>query len=125
MPIGKNSIKRVTNNGYSKVKAEAPDMENSTVVTEKPAEPQKQEAPKAKKSSPKKASSPKAEPKAKAEKPKTEPKTTKAKAPKKSMESEPDLAPVKTLEKITSTQNEEEKDDSYVNIGGKMPYYLL
>ena len=34
MPIGKNSLKRVTNNGYSAVKTAAPDMENSTVVTE-------------------------------------------------------------------------------------------
>ena len=33
MPIGKNALKRVTNNGYSNVKATAPDMENS-VVTE-------------------------------------------------------------------------------------------
>ena len=31
MPIGKNSIKRVVNNGYSKVSTSAPDMENSTV----------------------------------------------------------------------------------------------
>jgi len=34
MPIGKNALKRVTNNGYSKVVTEAPDMENSTHVTE-------------------------------------------------------------------------------------------
>ena len=33
MPIGKNALKRVTNNGYSSVKSTAPDMENS-VVTE-------------------------------------------------------------------------------------------
>ena len=32
MPIGKNAIKRVENNGYSKVKTAAPDMENSTVI---------------------------------------------------------------------------------------------
>lgn len=32
MPIGKNAIKRVENNGYSKVKTEAPDMENSHVI---------------------------------------------------------------------------------------------
>ena len=32
MPIGKNSIKRVKNNGYSSVKTSAPDMENSTVL---------------------------------------------------------------------------------------------
>ena len=31
MPIGKNSLKRVTNNGYSNVTTSAPDMENSTV----------------------------------------------------------------------------------------------
>ena len=38
MPIGKNSIKRVANNGYSAVKTTAPDMENSVIVTpeEKP-----------------------------------------------------------------------------------------
>lgn len=36
MPIGKNSIKRVANNGYSAVKTEAPDMENSTELTEEP-----------------------------------------------------------------------------------------
>lgn len=33
MPIGKNALKRVTNNGYSKVVSEAPDMENSTHAT--------------------------------------------------------------------------------------------
>ena len=31
MPIGKNSLKRVTNNGYSQVATSAPDMENSEV----------------------------------------------------------------------------------------------
>lgn len=32
MPIGKNSIKRVNNGGYSNVRTSAPDMENSTVL---------------------------------------------------------------------------------------------
>ena len=32
MPIGKNAIKRVENNGYSNVKTTAPDMENSNVI---------------------------------------------------------------------------------------------
>ena len=32
MSIGKNALKRVENNGYSKVKSSAPDMENSEVV---------------------------------------------------------------------------------------------
>ena len=32
MPIGKNAIRRVENNGYSKVESSAPDMENSHVI---------------------------------------------------------------------------------------------
>ena len=32
MPVGKNALKRVTNNGYSKVNVSAPDMEHSEVV---------------------------------------------------------------------------------------------
>ena len=32
MPIGKSAIKRVADNGYSKVNTAAPDMENSTVI---------------------------------------------------------------------------------------------
>ena len=32
MPIGKNAINRVKNNGYSNVKTSAPDMENSSVI---------------------------------------------------------------------------------------------
>lgn len=42
MPVGKNSIKRVQNGGYSNVKSEAPDMLNSeiaedaTVIEKKP-----------------------------------------------------------------------------------------
>lgn len=32
MSIGKNAIKRVENNGYSKVQTSAPDMENSNVI---------------------------------------------------------------------------------------------
>ena len=33
MPIGKSAIKRITNNGYTNTKTTAPDMENSTVLT--------------------------------------------------------------------------------------------
>ena len=39
MPIGKNSIKRVSNSGYSSVRTEAPDMENSTEIKEVPCTP--------------------------------------------------------------------------------------
>ena len=37
MPVGKNALKRVTNNGYSKVAVSAPDMEHSEVVETKEA----------------------------------------------------------------------------------------
>ncbi len=36
MPIGKNALKRVSNNGCSKVSVSAPDMEHSTVVEPMP-----------------------------------------------------------------------------------------
>lgn len=32
MSIGKSALKRVENNGYSKLKTEAPDMQNSHVI---------------------------------------------------------------------------------------------
>ena len=64
MSIGKSAIKRVENSGYSKVKTEAPDMQNSHViaapaeeVTEKLIAPI--EAKKAAKKTTKKASAPK------------------------------------------------------------------
>ena len=38
MPVGKNALKRVSNNGYSKVNTSAPDMEHS-VVADPVAEP--------------------------------------------------------------------------------------
>ena len=73
MPVGKNSLKRVTNNGYSKVTTAAPDMDNSVVVTpEEPkeqikvvelkVEPKKNTAPKTKKSATPKPKTVKAEP---------------------------------------------------------------
>lgn len=54
MPIGKNSIKRVKNSGYSNVKTSAPDMENSTVVANPSPEVIEKMIPSAKKLSPKK-----------------------------------------------------------------------
>lgn len=53
MPVGKNSIKRVSNNGYSQVTTSAPDMENSTVVQSPSPEVVEMVAPK-KKTAPKK-----------------------------------------------------------------------
>lgn len=124
MPIGKNAIKRVTNNGYSSVKSEAPDMENSAPVVEnKVAE--KKEAPK--KSAPKTTAkvatktAPKTSAKAPAKAaPKTAPKKAQAKpAPKKSMETEPTLAPVNTAAKVVGRECE------YFGVGEDLPIYLL
>lgn len=105
MPIGKNSIKRAANNGYSKVTTSAPDMENSVVVEEEPKEIKKTATPK----------------------PKTAKKTAVKKSPQKSMEVEPDLSPVKTAEKVTkkSTKKPQRKGECYINIGGEMPIHLL
>jgi hypothetical protein len=142
MPIGKNAIKRVSNNGYSKVKTTAPDMENSVSVeeileapidvevvfnAEEKLEIQKAEsrvkasnkAPaKSKSSEPKKEAAPK-------KVARTGPK--KEAAPKKSLEKEPDLSPVKTAEKVIEkpAEKNERQGDGYVNLGGKMPIHLL
>lgn len=66
MPIGKNSIKRVANAGYSRVKTEAPDMENSEIKAE--AKTEETDAVREKtavKKTPAKKSAPKAQKKAK------------------------------------------------------------
>ena len=108
MPIGKNAIKRVSNNGYSKVQTEAPDMENSVVAEEKAIVEQKKPAPK-------KATAKSA--------PKTQPKAT----PKKSLEKEPDLSPVNTAKKVTkkSENKKERQGEGYINLGGELPVHLL
>ena len=103
MPIGKNAIKRVENNGYSKVATSAPDMENSHVianpdpqVVEKFVAPVETAAKAAKKSAP----------------------ATKKPAAKKSTAKKPAVA--KSVEKPA------EKDGFVrVEVGGEMPYYLL
>ena len=153
MPIGKNAIKRVLNNGYSNVKTEAPDMENSVIEeAKKPSAkkaPAKNPAPKGITSSKKSTSGiknpapkaaimidPKPAPKkksvkaAEAETPVEKPveKNMAAEkpiaiAPKKSMETEPELAPVRTAEKVI--EKTEAEDKSYTNLGRNLPYYLL
>ncbi len=143
MPIGKNAIKRVSNNGYSNVKSEAPDMENSVVA--KPEKPTEKKSTTAKKAPAKKSTATKSAPKSSAAPKKTEtkkatetakkpeektakkpaPKASSAKkaAPKKSMEREPELRPVRTLEKIT--EKSEAKEVGYVNFGRELPVHLL
>ena len=157
MPIGKNAIKRVINNGYSNVKSEAPDMENSEVREEKKPVPKKaaskNPAPKAATSKTKTTSSrtnpvPKAVVQLEPQKPavkKSDKKTPElienaaektvkpsepvkekegaVTSPKKSLETEPELAPVKTLEKVAPEN--ERSGEGYINLGGALPYYLL
>lgn len=114
MPIGKNSIKRVANNGYSKVNSSAPDMENSTVIanpspeviermipsSRKPAAAKKSQATSAKTGAAKK-------------------KTAAKSAPKKE----------KAAEKASAAKEEkvEEKVEavSYVLVGRELPIHLL
>ncbi len=100
MPIGKNSIKRAVNNGYSKVKTTAPDMENSVVIEEKPAV--------------KKASAPKAPAKKPATKKAVAP--TKAETVKKAVETK-QPAPKKPTIKLAEIKK--------YQIGESLPIYLL
>ena len=119
MPIGKNAIKRISNNGYSNVQTNAPDMENSEVIEKVEI---KKETPEKKKVSSTKTTQKTTAPKKTASK--------KTAAPKKSMETEPDLAPINTLKKVVektdkSTETNERQGDGYVNLGGKLPVHLL
>lgn len=92
MPVGKNSIRRVANNGYSKVKTEAPDMENSTVVTAK---------------------------KTRAPRGTVKPKTTTEDKAKITAQAETEVGQPDNATVSAKT------DKSYVNVGDRMPYYLL
>ena len=100
MPVGKNSIKRVSNNGYSNVTTAAPDMENSTVeevvaTTEK--------KPVAKKPVAKKPT---------AKKPKAE---------------KPEEKKPKSPTPVSDNTPETEAEDGFVTftLGEDLPYYLL
>ena len=136
MPIGKNSLKRVTG-----AKVDAPKEEKSAVAVAEAPKLEEKSAPKkapAKKAEPKKAEAIKAEPK-KAEVIKAEPIKAEAKkevakkapakkaSPKKSMESEPSFSPVKTAEKVIAkpANTPARQGEGYVNLGGELPYYLL
>lgn len=104
MPIGKNAIKRVENNGYSKVKTSAPDMENSHVIAKPDAQVVEKIIAPVEKATAKKAAA-KAPAKAPAKKP------TAKKAPAK---------------KVAAKAPAAEKNGFVrVSFGEDMPYYLL
>ena len=125
MPIGKNAIKRVSNNGYSKVASSAPDMENSTVSVAKKAEKvektEKKSAPVSNKTAEKK-TAPKAKsaPKSKVET-KSAPKAEK-KAPAKIAKTTATPAPVLKNETKSDARV---TDNGCVHVGREMPIYLL
>ena len=133
MPIGKNAIKRVTNNGYSNVKSSAPDMENSVIEEKKsaPAAVKKNPAPKAdakKNTAPKAAVAKSAVTKKAAPKKASENKPAEKPAEatpevKKSLEKEPVFSPVNTAEKVVAAP--EKENAGYTNLGRDLPYYLL
>lgn len=110
MPIGKNSINRVKNNGYSNVKTSAPDMENSVIAEE--AKP-KEEKPTAQGGNCRKPAGAKTE------------KTDTAKARKKTAAKKTEPV-VKSKQTVASKPEADgEGASGYINIGGELPIYLL
>ncbi len=146
MPIGKKSIKRVANNGYSNVKSESPDMENSEVRetvtpvaakaristaetaapkkgTRKSAAKKTESETEAKAETAKKSAESKAEPKKKAAaSEKTEKKTTQRGRKTTKMTSDIPTAP--EVAKAVSS-NSDDTDSGKVALGDEMPVYLL
>ena len=116
MPIGKNSIKRVKNNGYSSVKTSAPDMENSTVLANPSPEVIEKMIPSAstKKKGDKKASSVK----------KNAPVSKKETSTKKNTTSK---KVNNNLQITNKTESVNEKEDGFVrfSLGAELPTYLL
>ena len=152
MPIGKNSLKRVTNNGYSSVKTTAPDMENSEIVTEKApttekvAEKTSTKTTTTVKTATKTAttkSTAKSEPKNTAKKTektetktpvkKTTEKTATAKKPTPKTEAKSEAkvsattipAPREVVMAIVDTDSTVDTEKPYCNVGDKMPHFLL
>lgn len=130
MPIGKNAIKRISNNGYSNVQTNTPDMENSEVI-EKVETAKEESLPKKELNTPSQpAESIPTEITPKDKKPKKKVTKKPPTAPKKSLEKEPELAPVNTLKKLTETNETKGETNAregagYVNVGGKLPDHLL
>ena len=138
MPLGKDSIKRVRNNGYSRVTTSAPDMENSSIVepidlsvvvvdvSDVEAEQKATEPATKKKTAPKKkADAPTGQKKTTTSKQKSEPKP----APKKRTKSTKNPTPVSNNDIPTPTEVAEtvamRSGEGYINIGGELPIYLL
>ena len=125
MPIGKNAIKRVENNGYSKVKTSAPDMENSHVIAAPdPQVTEKLIAPVEKKTAKKAAAKKAAAPAKKAVPAKKE--TAKKPAPaKKEAPAKKPAAKKPAAKKTVAKPAMKQEAFSSVELGKDLPYYLL
>lgn len=111
MPIGKNAINRVKNNGYSNVESKAPDMENSVIANPDPQVVEKMVKPveeKTVKKTPAKKTASKKAPAKKAEAPTAETPAKKTPAKKPAVKKAPANDGFKRVE-----------------VGNEMPYYLL
>ncbi len=108
MPIGKNSIKRAVNNGYSNVKTSAPDMENSEVIPT-PVEVAEKVAPKT----------------VKAQKTPSTAKKTACKKTVKPVENEAQKVEEKPVKKAPAKKCVKTQKTERVELGGELPIYLL
>ena len=123
MPIGKNALKRVENNGYSKVKSTAPDMENSEVVGKVEAPVKAEEkavkaAPAPKKTTAKKPAAKKAPAKKPAVK-------VEAKAEEKPAEKAPVAKKPAAKKTAPKAKKVGKAVEPAIALGGELPYYLL
>ena len=134
MPIGKNSIKRVANNGYSAVETKAPDMENSTVLTAPAPEVVVKVAPSAEKVekapvTPTPAAKKADAPKKKAGRPKKEAiaQPTEKKRPGRPKKAEADQSAARKSPKKSSPKAKKTAPAAfaYINIGEDLPIHLL
>ena len=124
MPIGKNALKRVTNNGYSNVSTSAPDMENSEPIVT--AETVNEKKPAKKKAEPKKSESKKTEVKAEKTETKAAPKKSASKKATKTEKAEPEAkAEVKTEARAEVTETSHPDGFVKISCGMDMPAYLL
>ena len=107
MPIGKNAINRVKNNGYSNVETKAPDMENSVIANPDPQVIEVLVKPVEEKTA-------------------TKAPAKKAPAKKEDAEATPASAPKKAPAKKPAAKKAPAKDGfARVEVGTSMPYYLL
>ena len=120
MPIGKNALKRVTNNGYSNVSTSAPDMENSEPIVA--TETVNEKKPAKKKAEPKKSETKKVEVKAEKTETKAAPKKS---APKKTAKTEKTEPEAKVEVKVEATETSHPDGFVKISCGMDMPAYLL